>query len=97
MDERGVSAEADTHISASALRLHHAELGADGAFLHRDEIVRMQEEPGHQDLCDREQIQFRDAIVNDIDLTSHLEDALDSLRIVLAADRSVRTGRAVRL
>jgi hypothetical protein len=37
------------------------------------------------------------AIREDIDLTRHMEDAVQSLRICLAADESVRTGRAVDL
>ena len=41
-----------------------------------------------------EQIQ---AIQEDIDLTEHLEDAVSSLRIVLAADESVKTGKVVEL
>ena len=37
------------------------------------------------------------AIREDIDLTDHLNDAVNSLRIVLAADTSVRTGAVVHL
>lgn len=50
---------------------------------------------GHQGLCDREQAFFLDAIVSDRDLSDHLTDAVDSLRIVLVADESVRMGRVV--
>ena len=35
------------------------------------------------------------AIQQDVDLSDHMEDAVNSLRIVLAADESVRTGRVV--
>jgi predicted dehydrogenase len=97
MDERGLASDNETLVQANALKLHHAELATDGTFLHRDEIVRMDEEPGHQDLCNREQILFRDAILNDADLSEHYEDSVESLRVVLAADKSVRTGKAVRL
>jgi hypothetical protein len=38
-----------------------------------------------------------DAILNDIDLSRHMEDAVQSLRICLAADESIRTGRVVDL
>ena len=40
---------------------------------------------------------FLDAIRGEVDLTEHIEDALNSLRIVFAADESVRTGEVVRL
>lgn len=57
----------------------------------------MDDEPGHQDLCNREQFLFRDAIVNDRDMREHVRDAINSLRIVLAADHSVRTSEVVTL
>ena len=44
------------------------------------------DEPGHQELCDREQAYFLRAIREDLDLREHLADAVNSLRIVLAAD-----------
>ena len=37
------------------------------------------------------------AIREDIDLTRHMEDAVQSLRICLAADESIRTGKPVDL
>ena len=57
----------------------------------------MADETAHQALCDREQVLFLDAIRHDRDLSAHVEDAIQSLRIVLAADESVRTGEIVRL
>ena len=91
------SASHDTHSRTNALRLHHAALKADGTFAKPDEIISTAEEPDHQGLCDLEQQRFLDAIRNQRDLTSHHEDALNSLRIVFAADESIRTGEAVRL
>ena len=44
-----------------------------------------------------EQLLFLDAIRNDRNMDSHVEDAINSLRIVLAADHSVRTGEVVKL
>ena len=79
------------------LRIHHAALNADGAFAHPDEILSTEDEPGHQDLCEREQRLFLKAIRGEIDLKDHLEDAINSLRIVFAADESMRTGEVVRL
>jgi hypothetical protein len=57
----------------------------------------MSDEPGHQDLCDREQAFFSKAIHEDLDLSEHLKDAVNSLRIVLAADQSVRMGGTIQL
>jgi hypothetical protein len=55
------------------------------------------DEPDHQGLCDREQAYLLRAIREDLDLTDHMHDAVNSLRIVLAADESIRTKRAVNL
>lgn len=91
------SADVDSHTRTSTLRLHHAALTADGALARKDDIIRTDDEPGHQELCNREQAVFLDAIINDRDMTSHVEEAINSLRIVLAADESVRTGAVVQL
>jgi len=95
--EAAHSADHDTHTRANALRIHHAALDAEGAFARPDEILSTEEEPGHQELCEREQRLFLRAIRGEVDLSEHLEDALNSLRIVFAADESVRTGQVVRL
>jgi predicted dehydrogenase len=91
------SASHDSHTRTNALRLHHAALQADGTFAKPDEIITTAGEPGHQDLCDLEQALFLDAIRNKRDLAVHHEEALNSLRIVFAADESIRTGEVVRL
>ena len=96
MDD-AASADINSHTRTSALRLHHSTLKPDGSFAAPDEIIAMADEPGHQELCDREQALFLDAIINDRDLGQHAEDAIRSLEIVLAADQSVRTGEVVRL
>jgi predicted dehydrogenase len=95
--ETGESADIDSHTSTDALRVHHGALGADGAFEREDEILSMSDEPDHQGLCDREQAYFLEAIRDDMDLTDHMRDAVASLRIVLAADESFRTGKTVEL
>ena len=63
----------------------------------RDELINTEDEPDHQGLCDREQAFLLRAIQQDLDLTDHMQDAVNSLRIVLAADESVRTGKIVQL
>jgi predicted dehydrogenase len=98
MDESKTgSADIDAHTRTSALRVHHARLNSDGTFAKPDEIIRMDDEPDHQELCNREQEVFLDAILNDRDMTEHAQGAVDSLRIVLAADESVRTGKVIQL
>jgi hypothetical protein len=57
----------------------------------------MSDEPDHQGLCDREQAFFLEAIRGAVDLDEHLRAAVDSLRVVLAADESMRAGRVVAL
>ena len=93
----GRSANIDDHTSTEALRLHHSALNADGSFAKTDDIIEVKDEPDHDELCLREQQMFLQAIRGDIDLASHWQSAIDSLRIVLAADQSFREGRTVRL
>ena len=93
----GQSANVDAHTQTQALRLHHAALTADGTFAKSDDLLRLEDEPDHDELCRREQEYFLAAIRDDIDLTDHMEDALASMRIVVAADESFRTGRTIDL
>ena len=57
----------------------------------------MDDEPDHLALCRREQTSLLAAIREDIDLTDHMADAVNSLRIVLAADESIRSHQVVTL
>ena len=93
----GMSADVDSHSKTESLRLHHATRKADGTFDRADEIIDVNDEPNHDELCRREQEVFLRAIREDRDLTAHWQSAVDSLRIVLAADRSFREGRTVTL
>ena len=85
------------HSKAGKLRLHRADMAADGSFARRDEIIDCSDEPDHDGLCALEQEVFLDAIRNDRDLSEHEESAVRSLEIVLAADTAFRTGRTVEL
>lgn len=91
------SADIDSHTKTNSLVLHYSELNAEGKFVKENELIDTSDEPDHQELCDREQNYFLNAIQNNLDLTDHLEDAINSLKIVMAADESVRTGQIVRL
>jgi len=76
----------------------HTKVG--GILVHRpegDTKIDMPDEPGHQELCDAEQAYMLRAIAEDIDLTRHMSDAVQSLRICLAADESIRSGAAISL
>ena len=91
------SADIDRHTKTDALRVHYAEVGPDKNFVRKDEIISMDDEPGHQELCDREQAFFLKAIQEDLDLTESMDAAVNSLRIVLAAEQSITEARVVEL
>ena len=42
-------------------------------------MIDLADEPGHQELCDAEQAYMLRAIAEDIDLTRHMNDAVQSL------------------
>lgn len=89
------SDDIDAHTKTSTIKIHSSEIGSDGKFAHEDRLLSMQEEPDHQGLCDREQTFVLQAISDGIDLTRHMNDAVQSLRICLAADESIRTGNII--
>ncbi|TIS76729.1 MAG: Gfo/Idh/MocA family oxidoreductase [Mesorhizobium sp.] len=97
MKEGVKSDDIDTHTKTSTIRLHSAATSADGKFAKPDEILSMEGEPGHQDLCDLEQAFLLRAVREDLDLTRHMDDAVKSLAVCLAADESVRSGARIRL
>ncbi|ULT24064.1 hypothetical protein KUH03_34055 [Sphingobacterium sp. E70] len=59
--------------------------------------MNLANEPDHQELCNREQRFFQQAILEDIDLSSSMEDAVNSLRIALACDEAVKTKQTILL
>lgn len=93
----GRSADLGAHTTTDALKVHHAALGADGRFERVDEFIPVHDEPDHDELCLREQQVFLRAIVDRVSLEDHWQSALDSLRIVLAADQSMHEGRRITL
>jgi predicted dehydrogenase len=93
----GASADVDAHTKTEALRLHHSELNANNQFVREDDWIDMEDEPDHDGLCHREQEFLLKAIREDADLGDHMDDALNSMRIVEAADESFRTGRTIDL
>jgi len=89
MPETAKSDDHDTHTKTSMLRVHRVG--------QPDEDLNMADEPGHQELCEREQAFMAKVIAKDMDLTRHMEDAVRSLAVCLAADESVRSGQPVRV
>lgn len=82
------SADIDGHTRVGGLLVHRR----DG-----DEFIPLDDEPDHQALCDAEQAFMRRVITEDLDMSRHMEDAMQSLEICIAADQSVRTGQRVTL
>lgn len=87
-DDKDDSSDVDGHTRVGGLLVHRP----DG-----DRRVDLPGEPGHQELCDSEQDYMLRSISENIDLTRHMQDAIRSLAICLAADESIRTGQPVTL
>lgn len=86
--DKSDSSNVDSHTKVGGILLHRPE---------GDTQITLSDEPGHQALCDAEQAYVLRAIAEGIDLTRHMNDAVQSLAICLAADESIRTGKAVDL
>ena len=93
----GKSDSIEAHTKTESLRFHHADLDKSDQIVKADTWINLKDEPDHQELCNREQRYFLTAINEDVDLTDHVEDAVNSLRIAFACDESVRTGQVVSL
>lgn len=96
-ERKAGSADIDSHTKTNSLRVHWQERDASDQFVRQDEWLDSTDEPDHDELCLREQQYLLRAIRENLDLTLHLADAVNSLRIVLAADRAAREGRTITL
>jgi len=96
-DYKGESDDIDEHTKTGALLLHRSEQKSDGSFLHTDEYINTSDEPDHDGLCHLEQEYLYKAISTNLDLSQHMTDAVSSLKIVLAADQSFKTGQTINL
>jgi len=85
------SDDINAHTRTSQILRHHADMSKP------DERIDMTDEPDHDALCEREQRYLLRAIDEDLDLAEHMEDGVRSLKIVLAADESIRTHQVVTL
>ena len=99
VDRGGGAASADVgvHTKTNILQVHSSARDASDEFTKPDEFIDTTDEPDHDGLCLREQEYLLRAIREDLDLSEHLADAVNSLRIVLAADEAARTGKTVAL
>jgi predicted dehydrogenase len=86
--DRGASSDVDGHTRVGGLLVHRPE---------GDRLIDLPDEPSHQDLCDAEQAQVLRAIAENLDLGRDMTDAVESLRVCVAADESIRTGHVVHL
>ena len=63
----------------------------------KDQLIKIPDEPDHNELCKREQEVLYKAITENVDLTDHVADAVNSLKICFAAVESYRKGKVVLL
>ncbi|MCC5908726.1 MAG: Gfo/Idh/MocA family oxidoreductase [Balneolaceae bacterium] len=94
---RGSSADIGEHTSVRKLHLHHSDRDKNGKLTKDDEMIEAADEPGHDELCYLEQEFFLKSIKEDLDLSDHLSEVVHTLKIVLASDESVKTGKTVEL
>jgi predicted dehydrogenase len=97
-DTAGVDpSDVSRHVTVDTIIHHSSAVDAKGAQAKKDQLIKIEDEPDHHELCRREQEYLLKAITEDIDLTDHIADAVNSLKICFAAVESYTTGRAVRL
>ena len=85
------SDDINAHTKTNQILWHHADMSKP------DERIDVSDEPSHDELCEREQRFLLKAIDENVDLGDHMDDAVNSLKIVLAADRSIHLGQVVSL
>ncbi|MFL5259597.1 MAG: Gfo/Idh/MocA family protein [Hyphomicrobiales bacterium] len=85
------SDDINAHVKTNQILRHYADMS------RPDERIDMSDEPDHDELCEREQRYLLKAIEEELDLSDHMSDGVKSLKIVLAADRSIHEGQVVRL
>jgi len=85
------------HAEVSGIIVHSSEANETGYAAKKDQYLKPEDEPDHNELCKREQEYLYRAITEDIDLTDFVADAVNSLKICFAAVESYRSGRAISL
>jgi hypothetical protein len=79
------------------LLIHNQERDDKGVFLNQDQYINTEDEPNHDELCEIEQRYFLKVIDEDLDITQDMVDVVNSMKIVLAADKSIRTGKQIEI
>src|SRR5690606_35411673 len=95
--KEGKSDSVEAHTKTESLKVHYADIDEKNEFTREDQWIDLTDEPDHQELCNREQRFFLQSIVEDLDLQKSIQDAVNSLRIAISCDESVKTGEIVRL
>jgi len=85
------------HTEVNTLVLHSSETDDSGKRAKEDQCIKVEDEPHHAELCRREQEYLYRAITENIDLSEHLEDAVNSLKICYAAVESYQSCQAIHL
>ena len=94
---RGKSSSVDAHTQTERILVHRSKKNEKGELEQDDEFIDLDDEPDHNELCRREQLFFLDGILGRTDLTEHRDSAIRASEIVLAADKSFRSGEMIRL
>ncbi len=94
-EPRGISADIAEHTTVKKLHIHNSELDSEGNLKYDDKLIAAADEPGHDELCLFEQQFFLRSIRENLDLSNHLKEVVNTLKIVLAADRSIKSGDAI--
>lgn len=85
------------HTAVDSIIVHSSSTDPRGMPARKDEVVRITDEPDHNELCKREQEYLYRAITENIDLTDHVADAVNSLKICFAAVESYTKEKAIHL
>lgn len=91
------SADVNAHTRTDSILVHPGALNSAGRFLEKDRLIGTEHEPDHDALCTLEQACFFRAIREDLDLDDQHHSAIASLKVVLAADESIRSGKVISL
>ncbi|AUR36802.1 putative oxidoreductase [Phaeobacter piscinae] len=89
--DKGGSDDVDGHTAVGSLIVHRSAQGIP------DRQIDLPDEPDHDALCAAEQAHMLRVIADDLDMERHMQDAVASLAICLAADQSIRSGAPVDL
>ena len=89
------SSNIDSHTKTNQLLIHYQDRDDNGKFKFEDKYINTSNEPNHDELCRLEQEFLLHAIENNIDLSEQLDAVINSMKIVLAADKSVKLERKV--